>query len=308
MRDRTEDAERQFVLHLVDDAGASSLGDEAVLVTPQLVRTFELHIDKPMRRLPFDNFGGPVNRENSPAQGVLDQSSFADGSRVNTQNAKVEEGGRELLQVRSFREEFKHLIKRPGNNLLSTENEWRHLLQMHRGFRTLQGMSHRVRLLRMTRDPLLREGLHSADQAFLASVQEHGWSVTKVFKSEGEAGPEWAFSTGLFHSYQHAEIVIFGLPLDTMHKIINNIGDEVKKGDTFGPDKEYQEIFAKCVCRFREVKSRHFKDYLGWAMWFYEHDPFPVLQCFWPDKEGKYPWEPGCSQAVISAQPFLFEE
>ena len=158
----------------------------------------------------------------------------------------------------------------------------------------------------MTRDLRDREGLHSADQNFLTNVEEHGWCVTKVFKSQAETGPEWAFSTGLFYSYQHPEIVIFGLPLDTMHKIVNNIGDEVKKGDTFEPGKEYQNIFAKCGCRFRAVESTHYKNYLGWAIWFYEEDPFPVLQCFWPDKEGKYPWEPGCAEAVISAQPSLF--
>jgi hypothetical protein len=159
----------------------------------------------------------------------------------------------------------------------------------------------------MTRDLRHQEGLCPADQKFLSQIETHGWNVTKVFRGEGETGPEWAFSAGLFHSYQHPEIVIFGLNLDIMHKIVNNIGDEVKKGATFEPGKEYQEIFARCGCRFRTVELRHYKEYLGWAIWFYEDDPFPVLQCFWPDKEGKYPWESGCSEFVVSAQPFLFE-
>jgi hypothetical protein len=159
----------------------------------------------------------------------------------------------------------------------------------------------------MTRDPQQREGLHFADQKTLSNIETHGWNVTKVFRAEGEVGPEWAFSTGLFHSYQHPEIMIFGLDLDIMHKIVNDIGSEVKSGTKFEPGKEYREIFARCGCRFRPVEQRYYRQYLGWAIWFYEGDPFPVLQCFWPDKEGKYPWEPACSEFAISAQPLLFE-
>jgi hypothetical protein len=54
--------------------------------------------------------------------------------------------------------------------------------------------------------------------------------VTNVFRREGETGPEWSFSTGLFHSYQHPEIVIVGLELDNMQKIVNTIGSQVKNG------------------------------------------------------------------------------
>jgi hypothetical protein len=159
----------------------------------------------------------------------------------------------------------------------------------------------------MTRDLRNRDGLHPADEKFLSQIEDHGWNVTTVFRREGETGPEWAFSAGLFHSYQHPEIVIFGLDLDIMHGIVNNIGDEVKRGTKFEPVTEYQEILARCGCRFREVHQRHHKAYFGWAIWFYESDQFPVLQCFWPDKQGKYPWEPGCSEFVKTAQPLLFE-
>jgi len=157
----------------------------------------------------------------------------------------------------------------------------------------------------MTRDLRHRDGLRPGDEKFLSQIETYGWNVTKIFRRQGETGPEWAFSTGLFQSYQHPEIVILGLPLDTMQEIINNIGLEVKKGARFELEQEYQGIFARCGCRFRAVDQSQYKPYLGWALWFYESDPFPVLQCFWPDKEGKYPWEAGCSESVISSQPSL---
>jgi Domain of unknown function (DUF4262) len=163
-----------------------------------------------------------------------------------------------------------------------------------------------VNLRLMTRDLKEREGLHSADQKFLSNIETHGWVVTKVFKREGETGPEWAYSTGLFHSYQHPELAIFGLDLDNMHRIINNIGDAVKSGMSFRPGSEYQEIFARCGCRFQPVNTGFYRNYFGWGIWFYESDPFPVLQCFWPDREGKYPWDSGCVPEVVAAQPLLY--
>jgi hypothetical protein len=159
----------------------------------------------------------------------------------------------------------------------------------------------------MTRDPHRREGLDAADQTFLSHIADHGWNVTKVFTNADKPGPDFAYSTGLFHSYEHPEILIFGLPLDTMHKVVNNISIEVKKGATFESGVEYDEFFAGCGCCFRTVGPRHYPDYLGWAIWFYQRDPFPCLQCFWPDKQGKYPWEEGCAESVRSAQPILSE-
>jgi len=159
----------------------------------------------------------------------------------------------------------------------------------------------------MTRDLAQRDGLPPADQKFLSNIETHGWVVTKVFGSEGETGPEFAYSAGLFHVYKHPEIIIFGLDLDIMHKIINNIGNAVKSGTQFESGNEYQHIFAKCGCQFRLVEPAWYKDYLGWAIWFYEGSKFPVLQCFWPDREGRYPWDPGCASGVVELQPFLFK-
>ncbi len=159
----------------------------------------------------------------------------------------------------------------------------------------------------MVRDPGHPDNSHPADQKFLSNIGAHGWVVTKVFQSAGEAGPEFAYSAGLFHSYRHPEIIIFGLGLDIMHKLINNIGDSVKTGTRFEPGNEYQDIFARCGCQFRPVDTSHYKSYLGWAIWFYNGEPFPVLQCFWPDQEGHYPWDPACSPGVVSLQPLLFK-
>jgi hypothetical protein len=159
----------------------------------------------------------------------------------------------------------------------------------------------------MTRDVAKRESLPPADEKFLENIERHGWVVTRVFRSGDETGPEFAYSTGLFLNYQHPEIIIFGLDLGNMHTIINNIGDMVKKGQRFESGKEYQDIFARCGCEFRDVDVSRYKAYLGWAIWFYESYQFPTLQCFWPDRRGLYPWSSTCSADVATLQPLLFK-
>src|SRR5208282_5768230 len=73
---RAENTKRQSILHLIQDAGSVAQGCEAMLMAPQLVRTFQPQIDKAMRWFPFDNFARPVNGKNSPAQRITDQGSF----------------------------------------------------------------------------------------------------------------------------------------------------------------------------------------------------------------------------------------
>jgi hypothetical protein len=132
----------------------------------------------------------------------------------------------------------------------------------------------------MARDPNHPDNSDPSDQKFLSQIETYGWNVTNVFRREGEIGPDWSYSTGLFHSFQHPEIVIFGLELDNMQKIVNTIGSAIKGGARFESGNEYQDILARCGCQFRTVDASRYKDYLGWAIWFYNGEQFPVCNVF----------------------------
>jgi hypothetical protein len=51
-------------------------------------------------------------------------------------------------------------------------------------------------------------------------------------------------------------------------------------------------------CGFQPVNRQHYRDYVGLRCGFYEDDPFPLVQCFWPDKEQHLPWDDGCNEYV----------
>jgi len=160
----------------------------------------------------------------------------------------------------------------------------------------------------MTRSLSNTDGLDEADKRFLEQIKTVGWNVTNVLKRAGEVGPGWSFSCGIYFKFRHPEIAIFGLDSETRTQVINNVGLAIQNGKTFGIAEQYGDIFERSLCTFRKVHESQYAEYLGWALWFYEGCEFPVLQFFWPDKNGRYPWNEDCNSAVRQEQPLLFME
>ena len=158
----------------------------------------------------------------------------------------------------------------------------------------------------MTRDPKNRTGMSPTDAKFLANIEEYGWAVTKVAPRVGDEGDCFAYSTGLYFTFGQPEIVIFGLSLDKMHKIINIAGNLMKHGVNFLPDCDYADLLEQYPCQFKLVDRSHYKEHLGFSIWFYEGYDYPTLQCFFPDKNGYFPWQSECSPDVRQQQPFLY--
>jgi hypothetical protein len=159
----------------------------------------------------------------------------------------------------------------------------------------------------MPLDPKKLEGLAEGDQKFLRIIDEFGWHVMSVAPRVGDEGDLWSYSTGLYYHYKHPEIIVFNQSIDLQHSMINSIGDRVKAGERFEPGKGYSEIIGNFDVQFRPVHSTHYWDWVNFACWFYDNDPtsFPLLQCFWPDMAGRFPWQPGCEQWAIDNQALL---
>lgn len=154
-----------------------------------------------------------------------------------------------------------------------------------------------------------RDGLKPGDVRFLEIIEKYGWHVMSVApRADSDDKQEWfSYSTGLFRAFSRPEIIVCGLDANVGRGIVNEIGNAIKKGRALEADMDYDDIFANHVpCRFRPVHSGQYGEYVCWSQWFYEGDDFPVWQCFWPDKGGKYPWELGCNGEVSALQPLLY--
>jgi hypothetical protein len=141
------------------------------------------------------------------------------------------------------------------------------------------------------------------ERKLVSDIEEFGWHVIKIF--EDDEGPAFAYSIGLFKSFSHPEIIIFGLDVHLMHRMINLIGEEVRQGRRFAEGDAASGILEGYDVQFHEVARRHYHEHVGHARWFYKGDDFPVLQCLWPDKKGRFPTDPGFAQALRPRQPLL---
>lgn len=142
------------------------------------------------------------------------------------------------------------------------------------------------------------------EKKILDDVKEFGFHI--IFIPEGEYLPSFAYTIGLKETYNHPEIIVFGLKQEVMGGILNALGTEIKNGKNYEPNADYENVISNYPIRFIEVKKEHYPDYLGYAGWFYENTfDFPAYQLVWTDKENNYPWENGFNENWKFKQPIL---
>lgn len=136
-----------------------------------------------------------------------------------------------------------------------------------------------------------------------ADIKKYDLSV--VFINEDEEAPCFAYSIGLYHSFKHPEIIVFGLDQELAGWIINELAQRIKAGERCDVDREYAGVLEGYNCIFRQAPKDCYGEYFGYATAFYKGDDFPVLQLVWPDKENKWPWEIDFNHRWIWTQPLL---
>lgn len=117
--------------------------------------------------------------------------------------------------------------------------------------------------------------------------------------------PSFAYSIGLKETYNHPEIICFGLPNDIGHAIINDIAEIIKKEERIEIGKIYTEIFKDNRASFIKVDKRNIDDYFGAALNYYGDKNFDALQVAWTDRNDKFPWEENFEEEFLYKQPLL---
>ncbi|HBO37552.1 MAG TPA: DUF4262 domain-containing protein [Pasteurellaceae bacterium] len=144
------------------------------------------------------------------------------------------------------------------------------------------------------------------DSQVLDQINEVGWYNIHVAGENGESA--FAFSLGYFHKQNHPEIIIIGLSGKQAQQLLNIAAVKVFGAkEKIEPYKKYEYFTESLSVAFVPVDLEHYGEYLGYANWYYGSmsKPYPVLQMVWPDREGKYPWEPGYDQSFLQSQPIL---
>ena len=135
----------------------------------------------------------------------------------------------------------------------------------------------------------MRVAKDESEQKALDNIREYGLHIIGV--AEDSTGPGFAYSVGLFENYVHPEIIIFGLKTDLAHLLLNNMAFDIMEGRTFTPGEFHDNVLDDFLCYFGNVDRTHYKDFVGWASWFYRGDDFPLLQCVYPTRQNVFPWQ-----------------
>jgi hypothetical protein len=147
------------------------------------------------------------------------------------------------------------------------------------------------------------DSLTDSERRILSDIDENGLHVVQVEDEQGE--PEYAFSVGMWHSFEQAEVVVFGLPAEAAEALLEAIADDAAEGKTFVADSRHEGLLQGYPVRFLAVPKAAYAEHFPEALWAYEQAEFPMLQLVWPDKQGRWPWEAGVREGFRDAQPLL---
>lgn len=150
---------------------------------------------------------------------------------------------------------------------------------------------------------LKNPNLDDFERELLETVRDYGWQVTMI--PEDDEGSAFAFSVGFEATLGHPEIILFGLKLETMHSLINFVGDKIKSGSRFKHGQVVTDILEGYEVMFVNVPKHHYPEFLGTAQWFYKNDDFTVLQMIYPDRLHRFPWDEKANPKFLEQQPIL---
>jgi Domain of unknown function (DUF4262) len=139
------------------------------------------------------------------------------------------------------------------------------------------------------------------DPRVVSDIAEYGWHGVHVADS---IDPHvWSYSIGLLETWKHPELILFGLPFETAHQVIWDAIYDIERGVRFGPLDRWEVFKNGYEATFLPVDPR-WLEFMGQALRHYDDD-VGALQCAWPDRERRMPWEAGYDDA---AQPLLISD
>lgn len=144
----------------------------------------------------------------------------------------------------------------------------------------------------------------SGQQKVVADVERYGWHVRKI--SEDGSTPGWAFTVGLWHTFGHPEVAMFGLRVPDMGLWLDAVGEQVRRRDPMIADEHRLGILENHPVLARRVHASWYPDLFNDLNWFAQQALVPILQVVWPDREGRFPWEESSGQRCRVDQPQLW--
>jgi len=137
------------------------------------------------------------------------------------------------------------------------------------------------------------------EEDVVRAVEEQGYWIAAIDDARGS----FAYTVGLTRTFRHPEIIVYGLPPDTMLALLGACCEAIRAGARFTPGIRTSSVLANHDVEFRAVLQPQNVRQCGYSVWFHGGDWFPLLQCVWPDKHGRFPNDPKAPAWLKKAQP-----
>ncbi len=134
-------------------------------------------------------------------------------------------------------------------------------------------------------------------------IKEYGISVIKIESTD--YFPSFAYSVGLTETYNHPEIICFGLRTELLQQLINDVTEIIKTEGKINAEKEYKNIFQNSRAKFLEIAKGNIEDYFKVAIKYFDTLEIEGLQLIWTDRNDKFPWEKDFEENFKFKQPLL---
>lgn len=133
---------------------------------------------------------------------------------------------------------------------------------------------------------------NEADAQVAHDIREYGWHCLHVLPRFGEEGVGFTYTIGLVESYDHPELMIFGLGRERSHRVLCECANMIRAGTHFPTDIRISDVLARDFdVMFRPVRRECFEEYLGTALRHYGEREFEAYVLFWPDNENQFVWD-----------------
>lgn len=149
-----------------------------------------------------------------------------------------------------------------------------------------------------------KQSYHSSeDKKLFEDIEKYGLHI--LFVSSSNYLPSFGYTVGLYKTYNHPEIICFGISERATQAVMNNISDLLKSGKKVRLNKTYYDFFHNVQAQFIEVDMSYIQNYFGYDIWLYETINFPAIQLVWADRQNNFPWDKNYDTEFKYRQPLL---
>jgi hypothetical protein len=142
--------------------------------------------------------------------------------------------------------------------------------------------------------------LSREDERTISHIEEFGCSIVNVKRTNHGLG--WSYTLGVFDTCGQPEIITIGLLPDTAQFALNETARLLRTGADLTKGR-HTGLVGEVDCELRPVDQKWVEHLMGWALWYYDGDEFPVVQIVYPDLQNRFPEDEGFDRSF--EQPLM---